>query len=146
MLENALIDDIPYTQKYAFTITLHPKVRRLGSEAQYHAYSWPVCDFIQKKFPKCRLYMVTELTTSFDLHFHGVIQFDRSQLRKNQNMPRYFREAFRGHVFIGFVLLKPIDDEVKWLEYCIKTEKEFKIDMNLNPLIIDQIYNIFDDQ
>lgn len=133
-----------YSQKYAVTFTLHPKVRRFSAEEQYEKYAHQVVSqYVSTVFPGCKMSLVAELTKSYDLHFHGIIQFNMSQLRANCNVPRWFREKFRNHPVIGFVCLKAMTEDSIWIEYISKALKEFKDDLNLNPVITDD-YNLFD--
>lgn len=131
-----------FSQHYACTITLQPKTRKLSAEDQYEKYAHEVVLYdLQKIFPRCKLTLVAELTKSYDLHFHGIIQFDRRYIRKNQCIERMFRDRLRLHPIIGFVMLKVITDHNIWLDYITKSQDDFKQDLLLNPVIVDDYYH-----
>lgn len=130
---------VRYTQQYAVTITMHPKVRKYTAEEQYERFAHTVViESLQKLFPSSKITLVCELTKSHDLHFHGIISFNLALLRANQNVPRWFRDKFRNHATVGFVLLKVIDNQEIWLDYILKTVTAFKEDLKLNPILIDE--------
>lgn len=68
-----------------------------------------------------------EMTKSFDLHFHGTINFLMSNIPKQvRNMPKWFSDKFRSDKIIGYVLLKVVTDSQIWDAYCIKTSNDFE--------------------
>lgn len=129
---------IKHSQQYAITLTLHPKVRKMIAELQYEAYAHQTVGEIQKFFPNCKTTLFVELTKTFDIHFHGKISFDMRTLRSNQNVPRMFRDVFRDHKYIGFVLLKPITDQSVWDEYITKSSNDFEKDTGKFPMLINE--------
>jgi len=131
------ITPIKWSQQYACTLTLHPKVRKYTAEEQYEMFAHQLVNVLQTKFPNIKLTLVCELTKTYDIHFHGIISFDLSSLRKNQNLARMFRDTFRGHPYIGFVLLKQITEDVVWNEYILKSTADFETDINKYPVLID---------
>jgi len=125
------------TQPYALTVTLLPKARLYSAKQQYQTYAPIIEQQLRAKFPNCRLTLVAELTKTFDIHFHGIIQFDMLYLGKVVNIPRYFRDMFRRHSHIGFVLLKVITEDVIWIDYLKKSIDEFYSDLNEQSTICD---------
>lgn len=123
------------TQCYALTVTLQPKARLDSAKQQYETFAPLVEQQLRAKFPNCKLTLVAELTKSFDIHFHGIIQFDLLCLGKVQNIPRYFRDMFRRHNKIGFVLLKVMTDEKVWLDYIGKALDEFYLDVGEQAIV-----------
>lgn len=128
---------MPTSQKYALTITYLPKIRKYGTEEQYARYTHDTIKYIQSKFLGTVMSVVCELTKSYDIHLHGIIQFNMMGLRRNINICRYFRDAFRNHPYIGYVLLKPIEDEVGWINYLQKHIEDFERDVGKQPILID---------
>ncbi len=133
-----------FTQEYACTVTLQPKCRCLNANAQYKAYTPMLEQQLRAKFPNCRLSMVAELTKTFDIHYHGIISFDQIHLGRIKNIPRYFRDMFRTHSTIGFVLLKVITEDNIWLDYLLKRKQEFYDDLEESSLICDDNDRIWD--
>jgi len=131
-------DSPKYSQDYAITVTLHPKVRKFTAEQQYDKFAHDVVLIeLLKLFPKSRLSLVCELTKSYDIHFHGIISFNMALLKANTNVPRWFRDKFRNQSIIGFVLCKVIDNKDVWIEYILKSLPEFNKDMQRQGLITD---------
>lgn len=126
-----------YSQKYAITITLKPLVRKLSAQDQFERYAYRVVDDVRSAFSKCRLQLVSELTKSYDIHFHGVIQFDLKGLKPSLNLPRWFRDKFRASKYIGFVLCKVIDNTEIWKDYISKQLTAFREDIGMCPVIAD---------
>lgn len=129
---------IKHTQQYAITLTLHPKVRKMNAEEQYEEYAHQCVSELKRLFSNCKLTLICEMTKTFDIHFHGVISFDMATLRSNQNVPKMFRDSFRNHKYIGFVLLKVIDNQSVWNEYIMKSLKDFEKDTGKFPLLINE--------
>lgn len=135
---NGELDKPTYTWPYAVTITLKPQVRRDTAEYQYDKYASYVVTTIKELFPECILTLVCELTKSFDIHFHGTICFKKSKMRGNVvNVPKWFSDKFRGNKTIGYVLLKVVDDSVKWNDYIMKSITEFEA-TTLRKAIVSQ--------
>lgn len=132
--------------KYAMTITFHPRVRKYGTEEQYERYAHATIKYLQEMFPGCAMSVVCELTKSYDIHLHGVIRFNLLVMRKKCRIDRMFRDAFRVHPYIGFVMLKQIEDEVGWLNYLQKNIKEFEDDVKRQPILIDDFDVLLDYQ
>lgn len=129
--------EISYSWKYALTLTLLPKVRTMTAEEQMSRYRQEIVPILRKFFPNCKLTIVAELTKTYDVHFHGTIQFDMTHMRGIVNPCRYFRDKFRRHKLIGFVLLKVIDNEDIWKDYISKGLKEFYADTGEPPVLVD---------
>lgn len=128
---------IRLSQEYAVTLTFHPKVRKFTAEEQYELYAHQTVQYVQQLFPNCKLSLICELTKTFDIHLHGIIQFDLLNIRTNQNMPKMFRDKFRNHSYIGFVLLKVITDDTVWFDYITKSLTDFESDTGKYPVLCD---------
>jgi len=126
-----------FTQEYAVTVTLLPKCRIYTTHEQYLKYANYILQIIDGLFPGNKLTMVCEMTKSYDLHFHGIITFDQSCIRSGVNVPRWFRDKFRNHPIIGFVLLKVITEREIWIDYLKKDISHFQGDLNVHPCIRD---------
>jgi len=131
------------SQNYALTITLNPRYRTIGSIEQFDQTGYRIGEILASKFPHCKLTLIAEFTKSYDIHYHGVISFDISHILKDENLCLIFRDTFRKDRMIGYVLLKPIDNQPVWNEYIRKDYIETKKYLGgKNPVIIDD-YNIF---
>lgn len=133
---NGELEKPTYTWSYAVTITLKPTVRRYTAEQQYDRFSEYVVKQIKEYFPGCLLTLCVELTKSYDIHFHGTINFKISEIPKQvRNYPKWFSDKFRGDKIIGFTLLKVITEHDVWNEYIHKTNVQFTEDTNREPII-----------
>lgn len=128
-----------YTQEYAVTVTLLPKVRKYTAVEQYDKYASEVVAFITQTFPLSKLTLVCELTKSFDIHFHGSIRFSLNAIKNVKNICRFFTDKFRKHAFIGYVCIKVVDNEPVWRQYISKTLKEFSDDVGRRPILRDDL-------
>jgi len=113
-----------YTQSYACTITLKPAVRRDTCEEQYDKYASYVVNTIKERYPGCMLKLMCEMTKSYDLHFHGTVNFKIN--KRIHNLYKHFSDSFRGDKIIGFVLLKVITEDTVWDEYIMKSKDDFE--------------------
>lgn len=102
--------------KYAFTITLQPKLYRYKPEEQYDKTYMHIAKVL--KALNSRVTLVAELTRSANIHYHGVIQF--INFKPKSNLTVSFHNAFRGDKYAGFIKIIPIDNESKWIEYISK--------------------------
>lgn len=161
----AKIED--YTQDYALTVTLNPRIREKGT-AEQHIYMRSYIECIlkdrimqyvadykgikMKDLKRPRLTLVTELTKSYDIHYHGILSFPMSYgLRCPEIFMRnLFRDRYKGNPakmeqkdYIGFILLKPVEDWGKWSDYIAKDIDDFKQKMKMGPIICDD-YEFFE--
>lgn len=156
-----------FTQDYAITITLDPRIRKFSTNEQHNLMT-PYVERILKntcvnaiadhkgkkpeEIPKPILTLVAEMTQSCDIHYHGVISFP---MEYNLRCPimfvrNQFRKRYTGHPskmepkdYIGFILLKPIDDFDKWTEYFSKSIDDFKNRTKLGSIVCDD-YELYD--
>jgi len=78
--------------------------------------------------------LVTELTKSFNIHYHGLIELQGSK--------RSFVNLFRNEKKIGFVQCNPLYDEEKVATYLSK-DLEFNQNELQRRVIINDDYNLF---
>lgn len=125
--------------RYAFTVTLKPK-RWFDwpAEEQYDATAMPLAEYL--KTIGCKVTLVCELTKAYNVHYHGIITLP---LVKNANLMKRFVDSFRRSKDYGFVNIKPIDNEIGWIEYINKSLADTCKSINRRPIIIDK-FNVFD--
>lgn len=121
--------------KYAFTITLKPSMYKYTSEEQYDKTY--MLTFKHLKSRCLRLTMVAEHTKAFNLHYHGIITLT---VNKHQNIVKKFVDSFRNHPFIGFVNVKPMENEQGWIDYIKKDLVCTKSALGRPPLISDDFH------
>lgn len=118
---------------YSFTITLKPLMFKKEPEDQYD-YVIPeivgIMNMISLKYS-----MVVELTKSYNIHLHGVIQFN---LTDTPCIKRWYK-AWRNQPRIGFTNIKQITDFEGWKEYITKSFKETMDNINRRPIIKDDL-------
>lgn len=118
---------------YSFTITLKPIMYQKDIDYQHDetANELYVClKLLSNKFS-----LVAELTSSMNVHYHGIIQLAEGGKRK-------FVNQFRGDKKFGYVCLKPITNLSGW---CLYIKKDIKTTMDelCRRLIIEDDYNVF---
>lgn len=125
-----------YSQSYAFTITLLPKFRKLSTKNQLHRTYEYILEFLAPH----KVTMVYELTKSYDIHYHGIINFKKDIL-KDRSAELYWYNKMRKSSTIGYTCLKVITDWNIWVDYLFKSHNEVKAIMtaqtHLNPLLKD---------
>jgi len=156
-----------FTQDYAITITLDPRIRSKGT-AEQHIYMRSSLEAILKdritstvahakglkaqEVPRPRLTLVAELTQSCDIHYHGIISFPMTYGLRCPYifMRNIFRDKYLGNPkkmeqkdYIGYMVLRPIDNWDTWSEYISKTIDDFKTRVKLGPIICDD-YEIYE--
>lgn len=123
---------------YAFTVTLQPKLFKQEPEHQYDLTYNHVRQMIGKISRKFTL--VSELTKSYNIHYHGIISFTITPELKDCR--KLFYKTFRNDIFVGFVNIKQIDNYPKWSEYISKDITQQTVSINRRPIIWDD-YEIF---
>lgn len=121
-----------FTQAYAFTLTLKPKLFTKIAEEQYDISYYHAYLSLLKLTSKVTL--VAELTKNANIHYHGVIQFP---INKYRNINKMFKDTYRNDKLIGFVDIKVMVDEPGWKEYLNKDIEGFKQTMLRPPVIVD---------
>lgn len=120
---------------FAITITLKPYVRRWDPDRQVDE-SWCL---IQKLFNAESLAstLVTELTASGDVHYHGVIRTATpiSLLKLSMRL----RNLTRTCRIIGFICLKNPPDLPGWISYVTKDVTNTMSLMVRNPILSDEL-------
>lgn len=112
---------------YALTQTLAPKHRHLDIKLQlafmlFNLRKWlkPICS---------RYELWPEMHQDGNVHIHGILYV--------KDKIKYYK-TLKSHVEkVGFVTFKPVDDYMKWLEYCRKDQKEMLLTFGF-PLPISQ--------
>lgn len=119
--------------RYSFTITLQPKMYKYDASNQYDLTMYDVAEYLGNL--NCEFTLVSELTKSYNIHYHGTIIFKTIK----GNLKKKFVDHFRAHKTIGFVCIKDITDEPGWIEYISKGLADTKKDVGRPPIIIDQL-------
>lgn len=156
-----------FTQDYAITITLDPRIREFSTTHQHDIMRYNIENVIKKRIveavmsyldvkpstlPPIYLTLVAELTKSFDVHYHGIISFPLVYKIRDPAifLRNVFRERYKGNPakmeskdFIGFICLKPIDDWTKWTDYITKDIISYKERLNRGSIICDD-YELFE--
>lgn len=126
-----------YTQEYAFTITLQPKLHKHSIRHQLDCTAYSILPL----FPHCLITIVVELTKQYNVHYHGIIQFYKPLL-KGKTPLSYWYNKLRNHATIGFTCLKVIDDIENWKKYITKdiitTKEELNNTIYKNVILRDQ--------
>lgn len=122
--------------KYAATITLQPKLYKYKPEEQYDKSYMHIAKQLMALGTKVDL--VAELTKNYNIHYHLVIQF--VNFKPKSNLMLMFHNAFRNDPIVGFVNIKQIEDEVKWLDYIMKDINITKETINRPPIILNEIH------
>lgn len=121
---------------YAFTITLQPKLYKLKPEEQYDKTYMHVAKLL--KSMNTDVDLIAELTRSANLHMHGIIRF--KNFKPKTNLMVMFHNSFRNDSFVGFVNIKQITDEKKWLDYIMKDVNTTLESIHRPPIILNEIH------
>lgn len=118
---------------YFFTVTLRPIMYKHTADEQFdkaHGELMIMLRLLSEKFT-----LVTELTKSLNVHWHGIIQLG------DKKSP--FVNMFRGDNKFGFVQLAPIThSKEKVYEYLRKDLANTVKDLNRRPILSDD-YGVF---
>lgn len=121
--------------KYAFTITLQPKLYKYKPDEQYDKSYMHIAK--QLKALNTRVDLVAECTKSYNLHMHGILQF--INYKPKSNLMLMFHNLFRNDPIVGFVNIRQIDDEIKWLDYIMKDVNVTVELISRPPMILNEI-------
>lgn len=132
-------ESVQHSVDYCVTLTLVGASRRLRTHEQLSQSSRLVLDILLKH----NIYatFTYELTTNFDIHYHGIIKVPLSSSKKIRNMVMYIKDLFRRNKLIGFTCVKVCEDYHGWVEYIKKDIHYSYKNMGVYPFIIDD-YNI----
>lgn len=135
------------TSLYGLTLTLKPKLYTLTVEQQYDLAK-PI---ITNLGDIGKITCVTEFTLNYNVHFHMMLECDRSkQPIGDKGRPisfeRYVHDRFRKSDVIGFIRLKRVTDNQGWKEYIGKNIQATKSDIARRVVVMDDfnIFNVFD--
>lgn len=121
-----------FSQNYAITVTLQPKLFKQSIEQQYDALQEDIKEI--KGDSNIMISLVVELTKSYNIHAHGFI-CARSKIAK-----RYIHDKFRKRISTGFIYLKPIDNHDVWLKYVTKNIEETRSTIYCRPpVLVDEL-------
>lgn len=125
---------------YAFTVTLKPVMFRRSIEEQYDSTYLELSTRL-KSLP-CKLTMICELTSNYNIHYHGIIVF----ITKSRSHEKDFKDLFRKSQIFGFTNIKQVDDFNGWVDYIKKDVTVSVKIINRPPVIIDEhdLFNVFD--
>lgn len=123
------------TTRYAITITLRPKCYGVTIHDQYYLAKEAMSAFPGK------LSLVTEITKSYNIHFHGYVELNKLPVKGSQKAAIY--DYFRKSKVIGFIRVEELFDETKWLTYCIKDKENTQKELYFAPVIIRDDDNHF---
>lgn len=125
-----------FTQCYAFTLTVNPKLHKRSIVHQLNC----TARSLMALFTHAKLTIVIELTQNYNVHYHGIIQFHYADIR-DKAPESYWYNKLRDHPTIGYTVLKVMDDEAGWKNYIIKdmprTAKELE-KTYYTPIVIDE--------
>lgn len=133
------------SQRYAFTVTLNPRMFRDNAEVQYDN----VAEIANVKVSSIanKYTMVCELTKNCNIHFHGICDFQLGPVNLIKRFYDYFRckckNRYQCKCTLGFVNIKVIEDENGWIEYIKKDLKTTYDSICRSPIIHDGL-NVFE--
>lgn len=101
----------------AVTFTLKPSVFTHCLDKQIQLSMSQIRDFID--CTNSSGFLIVELTKNYNVHFHSTMELmvPEKYLHK---LEYYVKDYFRKSKIIGFIVVKPITDEIKWLQYMLK--------------------------
>jgi len=124
-----------FTQIYAFTLTINPKLNKSTIVHQLNC----TARSLQAIFHHAKISTVIELTPNYNVHYHGMIQFRKTEI-KDKAPESYWYNKLRSHPTIGYTVLKVLTDETKWVEYILKdvprTQRELE-KTYYSPILFD---------
>lgn len=120
---------------YAITVTLPSKARKHVAEVQHSMYTPKYIQILRD----CRHSSIVELTSNYDVHYHGFVRVNLNQARARDPL-KYIRDLFRND--FGFICVKQVDNHAGWLEYCLKDKKNTSF-VILSPIVKDH-FDYFD--
>lgn len=127
------------TFKYAFTVTLKPRLFSNSPTEQYDMTYTRLHSILNCLSIPESLTLVAELTKACNIHYHGMIIM---HVHPKKSAKVRFHNAFRHERDYGFVNLTQIDDEPGWIAYISKNIKSTKDDIDRPPIICDEFKQI----
>lgn len=110
--------------KYAYTMTLNPRLFKLKANEQLEKIRHLLYDVLSP----FKYTLIAEYTMNYNIHFHGILQIadinKHGYLEFKNNPLKFLYDYFRNIPNIGFVHIKAIDDEPGWIEYILKDPVE----------------------
>lgn len=132
------------SQKYAFTVTLKPKLYDHNAEDQYDKTS----TVLEQSLAKVGHHFtcVTELTKSANIHYHGVIDFEMNHPNFIKKFHDHFRcrcsNKYKCKCLFGYVNIKVLEKEDGWKDYISKELKVTYDSISRRPIVRDD-FNYF---
>lgn len=120
------------TQRYAFTVTLKPRMFNHTAEQQYDKTQEQLSLLL--KAIGYEVSMCAELTKGMNIHYHGTINF---KCEPTVLPDKLFIDSFRRSNIFGFINIKPINDEPKWMEYISKDLEVTRNAIKRDPRILN---------
>lgn len=120
------------TQRYAFTVTLKPRLFNFKAEEQYDRTQESLSLMLTRL--GYEVSMCAELTKGMNIHYHGTINF---KCEPSVLPDKLFVDAFRKSNVFGFVCIKQITDEQKWMEYISKDLDKTRSYIHRDPRILN---------
>lgn len=131
--------------QYAVTFTLSRILRKLSSEDQYDVIRNHIYDDHKPLFHGWKLTLICELTRSFDVHLHGImnIEFMKLPIKYWRKPERHIQDIVKNNPkLLGFCCLKQMTDYNGWVSYFSKSLKDTKDILSRPSIIVDQ-FNVF---
>lgn len=123
-----------YGQLYAITVTMNPKVFVNDINTQKKLLQQAIGNLTNI----IKISLICELTKSFNVHAHGVIQIQMDNTTTRSPKQR-IANLFRMLSNVGFVAIKDLDNDVGWRDYCQKSYDDNLLEFEYDdPIIFDQ--------
>lgn len=120
-----------YSQIFAVTLTLLPKIYKLTPQRQYLKGLRQILGLFKRHGVICNT-LVPELTKNYNVHFHGAVYLP---LLGKQGPKEKWYNIFRQDDVVGFTLIKEVEDYGKWEEYMYKNLEETRTVLRKGSLI-----------
>lgn len=120
---------------YSFTITLKPNMYKYEPAQQLGLTCREIIHSLKHLGD---IYLLVELTKSYNIHYHGIICFFKTGQTANKNM-RSFHSLFRGSKQIGYTNIKVIDDMNGWTAYLHKDLSNTEEIINTEAILQDDL-------
>lgn len=130
-----------HSVKYAFTITLQPKMFKFDTQQQYDETKNIIVHKI--KCLSSTFDIIAELTKNHNIHYHGIITFPLHKYKNNINK---WYNHMRNDTVIGYTNIKQITEEEVWKEYISKDIHQTKEVIDRRPIIRNKLKTFNDQQ
>jgi len=122
------------TIQYAFTLTLNPRLFSKTPEEQFDATRSAIDSLT---FSGARVTAIFELTNSFNVHYHGLVDFEYV---KDRNYIKLLHDYFRKLPLLGSQrCIKVVDDYQGWVDYMFKELGRTSADTMRFPIVRDDL-------